>query len=58
MTEELHPYTCARCGREIGIHEFVQLNRLFLLLGKRHILHFCRTCFMILKEEVKNERNN
>jgi len=45
--------TCARCGCDINIHEFVHNTKMFIVLKSKMILHFCSYCVDLIKERKR-----
>jgi len=40
--------TCARCGRELTIEEFIGNNIECVILGHHCMLHFCHSCACLI----------
>lgn len=51
--------SCARCGRKLHIHEYIQNSKSLKVLSKKVILHFCSKCSPIIRNgEERNENDS
>ena len=44
MSNKIHPYSCARCGKKITAHQYIRNTKNFIILSKIEVLHFCNKC--------------
>ncbi len=47
--------TCARCGRQLTIHEVVRNAYHFKILKEDSILRFCNYCWCIIYEDKEEK---